>query len=453
MDGRGIGHSNAGQGRSEAADLFPDMLRRAAQLGLLIALLCAGSMWFYVQRVLIPHERADAETHQRPRGNLSDLYPRWLGARELLLHRRNPYSEDITLEIQRGYYGRVLDPARPNDPQDQQGFAYPVYVVFLLAPLIGLPFPGVQIFFYWLLIGLTAASLWLWLRVLRWRLPLISLGIGLALTLGSFPAVQGIKLQQLSLLVAAMLAGATACVASGLLFSAGGLLALATVKPQLAAPFVAWLLVWAVSDWRARRRLVFGFGVVMALLLGGAEGVLPGWGRMFAEAVGEYHRYTQNQSVLEVLVPWLDSGKLLAIVAVLACAFVLWKLRDRAADTAEFGAAAGLVMSLTVLVVPMYAPYNQVLLLPAILVLIRDRARFLPRSRYWRLSYLVGALLVGWQWAASLNLSAFYLAGARSWALAHWTLPFFSTFALPVWIFALNFFVLKTSRAQPSAAS
>ena len=82
-----------------------------------------------------------------PRGNLSDLYPRWLGARELLLHRRNPYGDDITHEIQKGYYGRALDPARPDDPRDQQGFAYPIYVVFLLAPLIGLPFHGVQIFF------------------------------------------------------------------------------------------------------------------------------------------------------------------------------------------------------------------------------------------------------------------------------------------------------------------
>jgi hypothetical protein len=405
-------------------------------------------MWFYVQRVLIPHERADAAMHQRPRGNLSDLYPRWWGARELLLHQRNPYSEDITLEIQKGYYGRVLDPARPNDPKDQQSFAYPAYVVFLLAPLIGFPFEGVQIFFYWLLLGLTAASVWLWLRVLRWRLPLSSFAICGVLTLGSFAAVQGIKLQQLSLLVAVLLAGATACTASGLLFSGGVLLALATVKPQLAGPLVAWLLVWAASDWRARRKLVYGFGMVMGLLLGGAEVVLPGWWRMFADAVEKYHRYTQNQSVLDVLAPWGYSGRVLAGIAVLACAYVLWKLRDKTADTAEFGTATALVMSLTVLVVPMYAPYNQVLLLPALLVLARDRARFLSRSRSWRWSYLLGALLVGWQWAASLNLSACYLVGARSWALEHWTLPFFSTFAVPVWIFALNFLVLKTSGSE-----
>ena len=186
----------------------------------------------------------------------------------------------------------------------------------------------------------------------------------------------------------------------------------------------------------------------MGLLLGGAEVVVPGWWRMFADAVRKYHRYTQNQSVLDVLAPWGYSGRVLAGVAVLSSAFVLWKLRDKTADTAEFGTATALVMSLTVLVVPMYAPYNQVLLLPAILVVARDRARFLSRSRAWRSGYLVGALLVGWQWVASLNLSAFYLVGARSWALEHWTLPFFSTFAVPLWIFALNFFVLKTSGGE-----
>ena len=128
-------------------------------------------MWFYVDRILVSYQVADAAAHQRPRGNLSDLYPRWLGARELLLHGRNPYSDDITIEIEKGYYGRALDPARADDPKDRQGFAYPVYVVFVLAPLVGLPFHEVQIFFHWLLLVVTAASVWLWLKALRWRLP------------------------------------------------------------------------------------------------------------------------------------------------------------------------------------------------------------------------------------------------------------------------------------------
>ncbi len=101
-------------------------------------------MWLYVSRVIVPQQKAYAAIHGNPRGNLSDLYPRWLGSRELLLHRRDPYSAEITREIQVGYYGRALDPARPNDPGDQEAFAYPVYVVFLLAPSIGLPFPAVH---------------------------------------------------------------------------------------------------------------------------------------------------------------------------------------------------------------------------------------------------------------------------------------------------------------------
>src|SRR6202049_4768667 len=140
-----------------------------SKLALPLAMLLASSMWFYVRHVLVPYQRADAELHGRPRGNLSDLYPRWLGARELLLRHRDPYSAEVTREIQSGYYGRPLDPSRVDDPKDQQGFAYPVYVVFLLAPTIGLPFPVVQSGLRWLLLILTLASVPLWLRVLRCR--------------------------------------------------------------------------------------------------------------------------------------------------------------------------------------------------------------------------------------------------------------------------------------------
>jgi hypothetical protein len=424
-----------------------------AKLGVLFlaAVLAAASMWFYVDRILVSYQVADAAAHERPRGNLSDLYPRWLGARELLLRHRNPYGDDIAIEIQKGYYGRVLDPARPGDPKDQQGFAYPVYVVFLLAPLIGLPFHDVQIFFHWLLLSLTAGSVWLWLRALRWRVQPLAQGIAIALMLGCVPAVQGIKLQQLTLLVAALLAGSVACMASGLLFCGGALLALGTIKPQLAWPLVAWLLVWAASDFRRRRGFLFGFGLVMVVLLAGAEVLLPGWWRMFAHAIEQYHRYTQNQSVLDQLAPWAFSGKILAAVAVFSSAFFLWKLRREPADAEAFGRAAALVMALTVLVVPMYAPYNQVLLLPAILVLLRDRRLLTSGSRAVRFGYLAGGLALAWQWIASLTLSAVYLFASRTWALQGWKWPFLATFSLPVFVFALIFVDVQARFARDAA--
>ncbi len=90
------------------------------------------------------------------------------------------------------------------------------------------------------------------------------------------------------------------------------------------------------------------------------------------------------------------------------------KLRTVPADEQNFGLGISLVLALTVLVVPMYAPYNQVLLLPAILVLARDRTLFTSRSRAVRFLYLAAAVALAWQWRASLCLSSVYLLGWRA---------------------------------------
>lgn len=404
----------------------------------MLAVTAAASMWFYVIDILRPRQIADSRARGTPRGNLSDLYPRWVGTRELLLHRRNPYSHEVTLEIQEGYYGRRLDSSRPNDPKDQQGFAYPVYVVFLLLPLASFAFHNVQIFFYWFLAGLTAWSVFLWFKLLRWRLPLPAHAAVIFLTLGSFAAVQGIRLQQLSLLVAALLAASTTCVAGGFLFCGGALLALATIKPQLAWLLAGWLILWAIADWSRRRRFLVGFGLVMALLLGAAELVLPGWLRMFIASIQQYHRYTQNASVLDELAPWASAGKVLALLAIALTAFLLWKLRVAPENFDQFGRAIALVSAVTVLVVPMYAPYNQVLLVPAILLLWKDRRLFLSGSLGLRLGCIAGVFALAWQWIASLALTVGYFLISPSWALERWKWPFFATFALPVLVFALT---------------
>jgi Glycosyltransferase family 87 len=412
-------------------------LVRRTQFIFVFALLASGSTWFYVNRIMRRVQVEYAAEHNVPRGNLSDLYPRWLGARELLLHKRSPYSEDITREIQQGYYGRPLDPARPDDPKDQQGFAYPVYVVFLLAPLVGFSFSIAQIIFRWILIGLTGVSVLLWLRVLRWRVSCLVLAGSVILTLGSFPAVQGIKLQQLSLLVTALLAASVASVVGGHLFLAGAILALATIKPQLAGPMAAWLLLWALADWKRRRnRLIVGFASVWGALLVASEVVLPGWWKMFFEAVHDYHRYTQNESVLGMMAG-RTGGMILTVVAVLWGIIWFWKLRRADAGADQFGAAVALAAALTVLIVPMYAPYNQILLLPAILRLAKWRAGRGPFSPAWRLIFSFGLLTLMWPWLAILGLSAVYALGLTPLALRGWAIPLYANFALPVLVFTL----------------
>lgn len=416
-------------------------------VGLALSLVASASTWFYMNRILRAQQVADAVAHSRPRGNLSDLYPRWLGARELLRHGRNPYSAEITREIQLGYYGRPLDPARAEDPKDQQGFAYPAYVVFLLAPSIDLPFDTVQKALRCLLIVLAMSTVLLWLYVLRWK---PSRGTGLiliVLMLGWLPMVQGIKLQQLSLLVAGLLAACGACLAGGWLLLAGGLLALATIKPQLTWPLVLWLLLWAGSAWRSRRRFVFGFGLVMLLLLGGAQLLLPGWLRMFAEALGQYHRYTQNQSVL-VWSFGSIAGRILEAVSVLFCALCIWPVRRELASSAAFGRAFALVMALTVVIVPMFAPYNQVLLAPAILALLRSEISGDPILPAVRRARRVGGFLLVWPWIATVGLSLAYLWLTPAVRQRVWPMPFYSNFLVPVFIFGLA--LLDTWMSEPT---
>ena len=399
-------------------------------------MLASASTWFYTNQILRAQQIADAVVHSRPRGNLSDLYPRWLGARELLRHRRNPYSAEITREIQQGYYGRALDPTRADDPQDQQGFAYPAYVVFLLAPTVNLPFDLVQRGLRWFLVVLAAVTVSLWFRVLRWGASPGTVIIFMVLMLGWLPMVQGIKLQQLSLLVAGLLAACGACLAGGWLFLAGGLVALATIKPQLTWPLVLWLLIWAGSDRSSRRRFVFGFGLVMLLLLGGAELLLPGWLRMFAEAIGQYHRYTHNQSVLVWLFGTV-AGRILEAVSVLVCALCLWRQRREPAGSAPFGRAFALVLALTAVIVPMFAPYNQVLLAPAIFALLWSEGseeRILPAVR---LARAVAGILLVWPWIATVGLSLAYVWLTPEIRQRVWPMPFYSNFMVPVFIFGL----------------
>lgn len=94
-------------------------------------------MTLYVHRVLNPSEREQEVLHGVPGNHQGDIGQRWIGTRELLLHGRDPYGVEVTREIQAAYYGHPLS---PQDHRDEKRFAYPIFVVFLLAPTIRMHF-------------------------------------------------------------------------------------------------------------------------------------------------------------------------------------------------------------------------------------------------------------------------------------------------------------------------
>ena len=418
--------------------------------------LLAAAMWLWVQQIAIPHQQAEAAELGAPRGNLSDLYPRWLGARELLLNRRDPYSADLTREIQSGYYGRLIDPSRPHDPRDQQAFAYPVYVVLVLAPTVGLPFSIVQRGFLWFLVLLTAGSIPVWLHAVGWRISTRAKLVWILLTMGCFPAIQGFKLQQLTLLVAGLLAAAMYALAHRHFVWAGALFALATIKPQLAALVIVWLVVWMLGKWRERQALLWSFAACMAMLVVAGEVLLPGWIGEFRRATAEYYQYTGGgRSILDVaLTPvW---GRAVAVLVVGVVFAFLWQVRKADEQSADFGYSLALVMAATLVVIPMFAPYNQLLLVPALMVIVRAIRPLWRRSRLSRFFVGITALSIFWPWIAAVLLVVAHTVAPGSGIQRAWALPIYTSLTIPITVLALLLVsrsVLRQENAVPGARS
>ncbi len=441
----------AGESRGRAtAEAAPRLRLRPGILAVVVALGLALAMWYFVVAISIPQQINYAALHPTPRGNLSDLYPRWYGAHELLLHGRDPYSAAVTREIQIGYYGRPLDPTRPGDPIDQQGFAYPIYVVFLLWPLLGLPFHVVQADFGPLLLILTAGTVPLWMRAIGWRPGLAATAALMLLTVGSFPVIQGTLLQQLSLLAGVLIAGGAAALAAGRPVLAGVLLALATIKPQVAAPLVAWLALWTVSDWRRRRPLALSFGATMGVLLAGAEIVAPGWIGRFQQALADYQRYTAASSVLTTFLG-TAAGLVVTVILLAAMAGICWRVRRAPAGSPGFALALAVALAVTLIVIPTFAPYNQVLLLPGLLLLLSARARLWAAGPLARTTWIFTFGLVAWPWAAAVALTLASLVLPPAAVQAGWTLPLYTSLVIPIGTLAALAALTRVDLRPPAA--
>lgn len=429
---------------------MPIETSRQSALRLLVALLMAASMWLYVELVLIPHQKTQALLQASPRGNLSDLYPRWLGARELLLHRRDPYRADVTREIQIGYYGRPLDSARPNDPKDQQAFAYPIYVVLLLAPTVTLPFAAVREIFFYLFAVCAAAMVPLWLRTIGWRVSRHAIAIWILLCVSCFPSIQGLKLQQLSLLVATLIAGSVYALARRQFAVAGTLLALATIKPQLVALLALWLGIWVLGNWRERQRVLWSFTATLAVLVIAGEALLPGWISEFRNATQDYYRYTGGgKSVLDVMLSpvW---GRITAALLIAMLLVLSWRNRRANQDTSVFQWSLSFTLTTTLLVIPMFAPYNQLLLLPAIMMTVRSAHDLWRKDRLSRLFCSLTALSILWQFLAAAALVSALAFLPAATVQKPWSLPIYPSFAIPILIYAVLLSSMRALTAQPN---
>jgi len=393
------------QDSAPAVELHAPRRRRIRTcLPIVVALIMAAGMWSFFDHVLIPLQEAEAALKNLPRGNASDLYPPWLGARELLLHRRDPYSAEVNVDIQRGFWGRSIDRHNPNDPPEAI-FAHPLYVVFVLAPTVSLPFDSVRILYIAVAVALSVTSVWCWLRLYGEAGSVVRIAVASILFLGSYPFVQALHSQQLTLLVAALVAGSMAAIAGGALWVAGIMLALATIKPHMIAAVAGWLLLWAASGWRERKALCISFAVTMTVLFIGAELLLPGWIWKWRELVSVYLRYEPLPRVQVQVMFGNNFGTAVGVALSLALGVFCWRTRFDSASTDRFKLVPALILTTYLLVSPVWHNYDHVLLLPAALLGFHWRDRFHELKPFEGAVVGLSAVALAWQWIAALVVS------------------------------------------------
>lgn len=399
-------------------------------------LLCSASMYFYWSRVPQNIDAIAPSVTARP-SPLTDLYAQWFGIRELLLHHRDPYSNDFSRELQVAYYGKDLDPLQAAHPTHQQRFAYPLYVAFLLAPTVWMQFHTVQIIFWWLLAAVTAASVPLWARAVALKLSAVDLALVLIVTFTSMPVMQGLGLLQFGLLVAALLAAASAAVVSGHLFLAGVLLAIATIKPQMSILTIAWFALWVSGDWHRRRSLLWGFAITLSALIAASELLLQGWVMRFLAALVQYENHTHTPSLLGVYLP-VPLEWPIALVGFLILAVYAWRVRREPSDAVSFGLDSALALALTLLIIPtVVQPFNHILLLPAILLVVRYWQKLQHGDRLFQIMCAAICSIGLLPWFSALAVTIGLLIGPGKWLLKMWFVPLNASLALPFAAFAI----------------
>ena len=322
---------------------------------------------------------------QSPGGN--DFLPRWLGTRLLLTHGQSPYSAETTQAIQVMVYGRAARPA-----EDQQLFVYPAYTLFLIAP------------FAWLSDYTLARAAWLTvseiaiivlalagLRLANWRLRPIGFASYLLFAVLWYHAVRPVINGNPVVMVALFLTLAMLAIRTRHDGLAGGLLALAAIKPQLCVLIVPWTLWWAL--WQRRGRIALGWGLTLIGLSAAAAILVPDW---LAQNVGQilaYPGYTvpgTPGAILGLLWPNVGQalGWLITLGLGLSAVYIAWTMRQTGVD--GFLYVGGWLLAATQWLGVQTDPTNYIVLFAPVVLVLATLARSNQRLAVGMLSLVLG---------------------------------------------------------------
>jgi hypothetical protein len=324
----------------------------------------------------------------------SDFLTRWLPVQLMVYERvENPYSDEVSYQIQLFRYGRA---ALPHEAPCL--FAYPYYIV----PFI-LPFALIKDF-------VTARALWmLLLQVCHLSIVLLSLHIcryrptkSVLLLLLMFSLVGA------DMLIAIIEGNPASLSALFIVLSlffiqkekdvvAGLMLALATIKPQMTVLFFALIWLWAFSN--KRWKIMTSSATSVVILMGVSFVFLPQWFAEFFRQVFLYPGVAQPNTPATIFASVLPAptatlvGRIFSLLSLIVLAYA-WYRSYKQPFSALFW-SAGVTLALLPFSGIASTRTNLVMLIPFVVWLIAHLSQH-NHPRWLAYGFLLGYILLSW---------------------------------------------------------
>jgi hypothetical protein len=310
------------------------------------------------------------------KSHYSDFYSAWMGMRGLL-HGADSYAPTFTRQIQLGFFGWI-----PTDPSiDPQAFVYPAHTALLFFPFALMSWKTARIVLTVLLPLLVAATAWMWARLCAVPCNRVLVSILTALT---WPAIWAYQQTQLTVVVLAALAASCLLLARNRDWLAGIVLVVATIKPNLSALLIVWLLAQAVL---ARRwRFAAGFAGPLLALLAASQFLFPAWIPHWLAASQQYSSRSYKPPLLVLILG--HTGGLAATVVLAAWVLVLLCRAGKAMPGShQFAWAAALILAFSTCVIPttIWMVYNDLALIPSAFLVFGSHGGIKPLNLAARL--------------------------------------------------------------------
>lgn len=233
----------------------------------------------------------------------NDFYSRWAGARALLIDGRNPYSLDVTYEIQ-----EVIN--IDHSQVGRGGFAYPLHVIFLFFPLIFISYPWTQAIWWVMLQWMSIGTAVILLAYNRRKFTPWLLITAIIFVLTFYPVTRSIFLGQFTIPVLFFLSFSLLLLQREHDGWAGAILTFTSIKPQMVIFIVPLILLWVFSQ--KRYRFFTGFFGTGITLLAASLLLFVRWPLSFLEDMLRYRVFAggRNPLVLTLSTVWPNPSEI-----------------------------------------------------------------------------------------------------------------------------------------------